>query len=155
MILLEVECEAGNWERAGDLDALSEAAAGAVLAAIDDPGGDCAATLLFTDDAQVRDLNRQWRGQDKATNVLSFPSPPMPGSPRHLGDIALAYGTVAREAEEEGKSLSDHTSHLVVHGLLHLLGHDHEAEEEAEAMEATETRILARLGIADPYRHPA
>ena len=155
MILIEVEQEAEGWERAGDLDALARVAADAVLAAIEAPGEDLAATLLFTDDDAIRGLNRDWRGQDKATNVLSFPSPPMPGSPRHLGDIALGYGTVAREAEEEGKSLSDHTTHLVVHGLLHLLGHDHADDREADAMEAAETRILARLGIADPYRHPA
>ena len=82
----------------------------------------------------MRALNRDWRGKDKPTNVLSFPAPPPPGAPgpRHLGDIVLAYETLAREAAAEGKALADHAAHLVVHGVLHLLGYDHEAEAEAE-----------------------
>jgi probable rRNA maturation factor len=109
--------------------------------------------VQLADDAHVRALNLQWRAIDKPTNVLSFPavegdriaSAPM------LGDIVLAFETVEREAGEEGKSLADHVAHLIVHGFLHLLGFDHETTAEADRMEAMETRILAKLGIADPY----
>ena len=113
--------------------------------------------ILLADDTRLRELNLAYRGQDKATNVLSFTGNDGNAdtfeseSMRHLGDIALAFETVAREAEEQGKSLADHTAHLVVHGTLHLLGYDHEKDVEAEAMEAEEIAILASLGIDDPY----
>lgn len=118
------------------------------------------ASLLFTSDAEVHALNREWRGRDKPTNVLSFPMQvrsdlaglASEGPPVMLGDIALAYETCAHEAAEKGISLETHATHLIVHGLLHLAGHDHvDNNEQAEAMEALETRILAKLGIADPY----
>ena len=112
-------------------------------------------SVALANDERVRELNRQWRARDKATNVLSFPSqqiavgerPPTP----MLGDIVFAYETCAREAEAQSKSFRAHFTHLAVHGLLHLYGHDHEADDEAETMEDLERRILARLGIADPY----
>ncbi|TIX50520.1 rRNA maturation RNase YbeY [Alteraurantiacibacter aquimixticola] len=122
------------------------------------------ASALFTSDAEVHALNREWRGRDKPTNVLSFPMleredllelaqdgpPEMP--PVFLGDIALAHETCAREAAEKGVSIEDHAAHLVLHGLLHLAGFDHEiSTEEAEKMEALEVKALAQLGIADPY----
>ena len=110
-------------------------------------------SLLLTDDAEVRALNARWRGQDKPTNVLSFPAAPpdrLAMSPT-LGDVALAFETLAREAEASGAPLADHYRHLVAHGFLHLIGYDHETDEEALAMEALETRILARLGVPDPY----
>ena len=117
-------------------------------------------SLLFTGDAEVHALNREWRDRDKPTNVLSFPmlgreelldlAPD--GPPVLLGDIALAHDTCAREAEEKGLSLDHHAAHLIVHGLLHLAGHDHvHSDEEAEAMEALEIAALAKMGIADPY----
>ncbi|MCX9146368.1 rRNA maturation RNase YbeY [Erythrobacter sp. WG] len=118
------------------------------------------ASLLFTSDAEVHALNREWRGRDKPTNVLSFPmlerkeleALAADGPPEMLGDIALAHETCAREAAEKGVTLEAHAAHLIVHGLLHLAGHDHvESDEQAEAMERLETRILAKLGIADPY----
>ncbi|MEL6297881.1 MAG: rRNA maturation RNase YbeY [Pseudomonadota bacterium] len=111
------------------------------------------AAVALSDDAHLQDLNRQHRGQDKPTNVLSFPSPPMPGADggTYLGDIAISFDTVASEAEAARISLKDHATHMLLHGLLHLLGHDHEDDAEAERMEAMETRILARLGIIDPY----
>jgi probable rRNA maturation factor len=112
-------------------------------------------TILLTSDAEMQILNRDWRGQDKPTNVLSFPAPEMPlpkGELAPLGDIALAYETIMKEAGEQGKSPEDHTLHLVVHGVLHLLGYDHDTDAEAERMEAREREILANLGIADPYR---
>nr|WP_031550300.1 rRNA maturation RNase YbeY [Parvularcula oceani] len=111
-------------------------------------------SVLFTDDGAVQSLNRDWRGKDRPTNVLSFPADPVPGLPEDmqpLGDLALALGTCEREAAEKGVSLRHHAAHLLVHGLLHLLGYDHRDGEEARAMEALETRALASLGIAPPY----
>lgn len=109
--------------------------------------------VMLTDDEGIRVLNRDWRGKDKATNVLSFPSPQVAraGGDPHLGDIAIAYQTMEREAASEGKPLADHLVHLAVHGTLHLLGHDHEETGDAEAMEALERSILADLGVPDPY----
>jgi len=118
------------------------------------------ASLLFTSDAEVHVLNREWRQRDKPTNVLSFPmlerdeleALGAEGPPEMLGDIALAYETCAREAAEKGVTLEAHATHLIVHGLLHLAGHDHVlSDAQAEQMEALETAILAKLGIADPY----
>lgn len=155
MITLDVEIDADDWAGADGIEALAQGAAEAAIASLAEaPSGQLAATLLLTDDGTIRGLNREWRGQDKATNVLSFPSgaPAHPGGGRHLGDIALAYGTVAREAAAEGKTLRDHAAHLVVHGVLHLVGHDHMDDREADAMERTEVQALSRLGIADPYR---
>jgi probable rRNA maturation factor len=109
-------------------------------------------SVVLTDDAEQHGLNRQWRGIDRSTNVLSFPQiePHAPVSGL-LGDIILARETVEREAAEEGKSFSEHLTHLVVHGFLHILGYDHIAEDEALHMEGLETEILATLGVADPY----
>jgi probable rRNA maturation factor len=109
--------------------------------------------VQLANDAQVRALNRQWRNVDKPTNVLSFPAFGAAGlaiAPM-LGDIVLAYETTRTEAAEEGKTLADHAAHLIVHGFLHLLGFDHATDSEAETMEELETRILATLGIKDPY----
>jgi phosphate starvation-inducible protein PhoH and related proteins len=119
-----------------------------------DPKGEGFAALFTSDDA-MKALNSQWRNKDMPTNVLSFPAPETAGThmPGVLGDIALAYETCAREADEQGKSLKDHASHLLVHGLLHLLGYDHEADDDAAEMEGLEKDILAGLGIADPYVH--
>lgn len=115
--------------------------------------------LVFADDALLRDLNRDFRGKDRATNVLSFESGlldgaagPLPnGVAPSLGEVIIAWETAAREAVDENKSVDDHVCHLAVHGTLHLLGYDHEVETEAEAMEARERELLASLGIADPY----
>ena len=104
-------------------------------------------------DADIRELNKQWRGRNASTNVLSFPAaqPDQVEAARLIGDIFIAFETVSREAKDEGKALADHFSHLVVHGFLHLLGFDHDADARAEAMEALEVRILAHIGVADPY----
>jgi len=118
------------------------------------------ASLLFTSDAEVHALNREWRAKDKPTNVLSFPMlerddllalAPV-GPPEMLGDIALAHETCAREAAEKGVGIEAHAVHLIIHGLLHLAGHDHEiSPADADAMEALETKALALMGLADPY----
>src|SRR5690606_30774609 len=103
---------------------------------------------MLADDTRIRDLNRTWRGQDKPTNVLSFPAPEgPPDDARFLGDIVLAFETVEHEARAEGKPLEHHLAHLAVHGALHLLGYDHERDSDANAMEQHERHILARLGI--------
>ncbi len=110
--------------------------------------------VMLTDDAGIRALNHDWRGIDKPTNVLSFPAIALPGGgsrPRVLGDIAIAYETARREAETESKPFGHHLSHLAVHGFLHLIGYDHETDDDAETMEQLERHILARLGIPDPY----
>jgi probable rRNA maturation factor len=116
-------------------------------------------SIVLGDDALLRALNKQWRGRDKPTNVLSFPAsggalPRAPDSPVLLGDVVLAFETVAAEAKAQGKPLGDHLSHLVVHGVLHLFGFDHKAAAAAKRMEALEVAVLTGLGIADPYRLP-
>ena len=112
-------------------------------------------SVLLCDDETIARLNTQWRGQQKPTNVLSFPAPPLQSAVQDekipLGDIAIAYETLAREAEENGTTVSAHLSHLVVHGFLHLLGYDHHMDDDAERMERLERDILARIGVADPY----
>jgi len=113
-------------------------------------------TVSLADDVTQQQLNRDWRGFDRPTNVLAFPgwdprAPIPPGAPLLLGDVVLAFETVAREADEQCKPLADHLSHLIVHGVLHLLGYDHATETEALTLESLETSILATLGVPDPY----
>jgi probable rRNA maturation factor len=143
--VIDVEIEDAAWTVAlPDAEALARAAAQAALGE-----GPRSVTVLLTDDGAVRELNARFRQQDKPTNVLSFPAPPNPED--HLGDVALAYGVCAREAAEQGKPVAHHLQHLVAHGVLHLLGYDHEDDAEAEAMEGLERVVLAGLGIPDPY----
>ncbi|WP_313006897.1 rRNA maturation RNase YbeY [Brevundimonas vesicularis] len=143
--MIEIEVEAEAWTVAlPDAEAVVERAAQAALGAVK---GDI--VVLLTDDAAVRELNGRFRDKDRPTNVLSFPAPE--NAFPHLGDIVLAFGVCATEAEAQGKTLPDHLSHLVVHGVLHLLGRDHEDDAEAEEMEAEEREILAQIGVADPY----
>lgn len=146
--VIDIEIEEPAWTRAEpDAQALVRAAAAAALA--HEAAGAVGVCILLADDAAVAALNRDFRGKDGPTNVLSFPAPDNPeGS---LGDIALAFGVCAREAAEQGKTLADHLQHLAVHGVLHLLGYDHIADDEAEAMEGLERVILADLGVSDPY----
>ncbi len=157
---MQLDCDIEDWPQGGweGLAGRAAAAAGAGEPLLASPR--LMVSLLFTTDAEVHALNREWRQRDKPTNVLSFPmleraeleTLAQDGPPVMLGDIALAHETCAREAAEKGVSLADHATHLIVHGLLHLAGHDHvESDQQAEAMEALETRILAKLGIADPY----
>ena len=157
-IVLDIVEEAGGWASAGDVAVLLAP----LLLAI---GRNCAlrsqlpaeACLALADDAAVRKLNATYRAKDKATNILSFPSgmPGEAGQPRQLGDIILGFETIAAEAVEQGVPLADHIRHLALHGLLHLMGYDHEADATAEAMEALEIEILAEIGVANPYGEDA
>lgn len=141
----------------GDLEQRARQAVSAALRHLDAGAAPLEISLVFTDDAEQRGLNRDYRHKDSATNVLSFPNmddvamAAADGPPRLLGDVVLARETIAREAGEQDKSFADHTVHLLVHGTLHLLGYDHLEAGEAEEMEALEAEILADLGIADPY----
>jgi probable rRNA maturation factor len=146
---IDVVVAAKAWRAAEPrVVALSRTAALATLAL--EAASGASLTILLTDDAHQQALNTAFRGKDAPTNVLSFPAagPAAEG----LGDIALAFGVCAREAAEQGKTLAAHLQHLTSHGVLHLLGYDHESDVEAEAMEAKERVILAGLGVADPYR---
>ena len=157
---IQISVEEGNWPDEETLLAFSspvlEAAAAFLKAEERQPFPKMPPelSLVFTDDASIREINAEWRQQDKPTNVLSFPAFPVtPGEKPGpmLGDIVIARETVEREAVDLGKSFEEHLTHLLVHGFLHLLGYDHMETEEAEEMEALETRILASLGISDPY----
>src|SRR6476659_7052720 len=142
-----------DWDSRTDWPALAERAVRAAAAHSDWPDlADTEVSVKFTSDDEVRALNAAWRGKDKATNVLSFPMAEAPEDAPMLGDIVLALGVCAREAAEKDVPVETHATHLVVHGMLHLLGYDHETGDvEAEAMEAIERKALASLGIADPY----
>lgn len=160
---IEVTVEAQGWLSAvTDPVGVVRRAAGAALGVTpreDVPPAQAEVSVLLADDARVRELNRAWRGRDEPTNVLSFPAlgpddpmPPPELGPVPLGDVAVSLETVLREAAAEGKTPEAHLAHMIVHGVLHLIGRDHENDEEAEAMEALEVEALARLGVGDPYR---
>ena len=153
-LTLDVVYDFAGWDVISGLEPLIQAAAGALQAEVDIGTPHATVALMLTSDAEVRRLNARWRGIDTATNVLSFPAPEAPGdleAVEFLGDIALACETVLAEATDQGTTPAHHLQHLVVHGLLHLLGYDHETPDEAVEMETLEVVILARLGIADPY----
>ena len=146
--MIDLEIDDPAWTAVlADAERMIRAAADAVLA--DRAAVGRCVSLLLTNDASMRELNARFRNQDKPTNVLCFPAPPSPE--HHLGDAALAFGVCAREADEQGKRLEHHLQHLVIHGVLHLLGYDHISEDEAEAMESLERIVLAGLGVPDPY----
>jgi probable rRNA maturation factor len=157
---VDVLIESEAWRELPDAEVIARraiASAAASIAGI--RHGNAELSVLLCDDETIAALNGRWRGQEKPTNVLSFPTLPVSGAasredaPEYvsLGDIAIAYGTLVREAAESGKTASAHLSHLVVHGFLHLMGYDHETDAEAEQMEHLERDILARIGVADPY----
>jgi probable rRNA maturation factor len=140
-----------RWsEKLGDIDALL---ASVMIQAASETQTNGGVAILFTDDVEMRQLNKQWLNLDKPTDVLSFPSggPEIPGEPRHLGDIALGYETALRDAESMNRPFEAHISHLLIHGFLHLLGYDHIEPEDAAVMEPLEIKILAGLGLPDPY----
>jgi probable rRNA maturation factor len=153
----EVLVVADCWHAEPDADAVIARAIEAAASMVDADTGDSELAVMLTDDSGIRTLNLNWRSIDTPTNVLSFPALQPPGghesdnAPRMLGDIAIAYETTRREADEEQKPFNHHLSHLAVHGFLHLIGYDHEKDGEAEVMEGLERDILASLGIPDPY----
>jgi probable rRNA maturation factor len=151
---IESAIEAGAWlEAEPNVIELAGAAANEAIAVASAPESTMyGLEVVLSDDAHVWELNRRHRGKDKPTNVLSFSAPADFAPARTLGSVILAYETVIAEAREQGKTLGEHLQHLVVHGVLHLLGYDHEADREAEEMEAVERLVLASLGVADPYR---
>ena len=152
-VLVTAEC----WHAEADAEAVIQRAIATAAEIADADVGEAELAVMLTDDAGIRTLNSNWRGIDKPTNVLSFPalqprSPRQPDeAPGMLGDIAIAYETTRREADEEQKPFHHHLSHLAVHGFLHLIGYDHENDADADDMESLETEILAQLGIPDPY----
>lgn len=164
--LVDTVIEDARWEALG-LPDLADRVARIALAELGLPEAGVEISLLGCDDARIAQLNADFRGKPRPTNVLSWPAeergaeedgaPPAPIAPDpsgmgvELGDIAIAWDTCAREATEQGKTMQDHVTHLLVHGLLHLLGYDHERDGDAELMESTEVRILAKMGIANPY----
>lgn len=158
---MDLDIDIDGWPKNGDWPDLAERALEAVEAVAPELANQrLSASVLFTVDEEVRVLNREWRTKDQPTNVLSFPMMTRAellaltpdGGPEMLGDVALAYETCAREAAEKGVPLDSHAAHLLIHGLLHLAGHDHVGgNAEAEAMEALEIKALAKLGLPDPY----
>lgn len=147
--MIEIEVEDAAWSQAlPEVEAVVRRAAEAALIAGEASHG-ASLTVLLTDDGAVQDLNARFRGKDKATNVLSFPA--AASAAPYLGDVAMAFRTCEAEARCQHKSIADHLSHLTVHGVLHLLGYDHEADGEAEVMEDMERQILKRMGVKDPY----
>ena len=150
-LAVDIVVESPLWKAQRGADAMLRRALAAAGALVPSDGE---LAVVLTDDAAIRALNRDWRGKDAATNVLSFPAKearPDRRAPRLLGDIVIAYETVAREAAAEGKAFMHHLAHLAVHGFLHLVGYDHEANGDADAMERLEIAILARLDVPDPY----
>ena len=151
-LTVEISVESELWTAFAGLEVL----VGATLQTAAENCGDpllegAEVSLLFCDDARIRELNQQFRDKDGPTNVLSFPGPDTVETAAFLGDIAIAYETVAREAQEDSISLEQHCRHMIVHGFLHLLGYDHEEDDEAEAMEALEINILRQMGVKNPY----
>ncbi len=160
ILALEVAVVANGWCKAvtAPEEVAKRAARAAYSAGSLDLGRSCEAAVVLTDDDRVRLLNRDYRNKDRATNVLSFPAfdaddmPRLPAdAPLILGDVVIALETAMAEARAEAKTAADHLSHLVVHGMLHLLGHDHETDDEATIMERLEADALAQLGVPDPY----
>ena len=150
-LAVDIVVESPLWKAQRGADAMLRRALAAAAALVPSDGE---LAVVLTDDAAIRALNRDWRSKDAATNVLSFPAKearPDRRAPRLLGDIVIAYETVAREAAAEGKPFIHHLAHLAVHGFLHLVGYDHEDNEDADAMEGLEIAILARLDVPNPY----
>lgn len=153
-VLITADC----WNSESSAENVIHRAIEVAAAMVDADTADAELAIMLTDDAGIRALNKNWRGIDKPTNVLSFPALQPEGArdddmPRMLGDIAIAYETTRNEATTEHKPFEHHLSHLAVHGFLHLIGYDHEKDGEAEIMESLEREILAQLGIPDPYAH--
>ena len=155
--ITEVLVVADCWQNEPDVEAVIQRAIAVAAEMVDADISEAELAVMLTDDGGIRTLNKNWRGIDKPTNVLSFPALQPTGergsqdAPRMLGDIAIAYETTRREADDEQKRFDHHLSHLAIHGFLHLIGYDHEKDQDAETMETLEREILAQLDIPDPY----
>lgn len=149
-LTIDLRISDARWSELGDCDQFAAHVLG-MAAARQGEAGEIA--ILLTDDAEMRALNKQWRGLDKATDVLSFPGegPEIPGQPQYLGDIAVGYETARRDADAMQRPFEAHMAHLLIHGFLHLLGYDHIEPEDAKVMEPLEAELLAGLGWPDPY----
>lgn len=150
-LTLDVIVESPLWQENPEAESVIREAIS--LAARSTARGNGEIAILLTDDASIRKLNRQWRDQDRPTNVLSFPASESGQHAAHLGDIVVAYETLSREAAAEDRPFAHHLAHLVIHGYLHLLGYDHKSDSDAAQMEELETSLLGKLGIRDPYAH--
>ena len=153
-LVLNIQCADPRWSTWTTLEVATQRLLTAMVPLLPEPLSSSAANVRLCDDTEQAVLNQQFRQRDRATNVLSFPSgelTPGPDGIVQLGDISLAFETVLRESNESGIPLADHSTHLILHGLLHLLGYDHETEHEAAEMERLETDILTKIGLADPY----
>ncbi len=150
---IDVLMQSDLWKATEDVRPVARRAIREAAALLAIPATELA--IVLTDDSEVRSLNRAWRGIDAATNVLSFPTKRAGDDPPLIGDIVLAYETIAGEAHAEHKPFAHHVAHLAVHGFLHLLGYDHVRDEDAEVMERVELDVLRRLAIPDPYKRPA
>lgn len=144
----DIVIESGLWAAEPGAQATVDAAISAA-SVHSTRGGEV--SILLADDSAVREINRQWRGLDKPTNVLSFPAADTPATKGHLGDIVIAYETLQRECEIEEKAFLHHLAHLTVHGFLHLIGYDHETDAQADEMEALESRIMTAMNLPDPW----
>jgi len=150
-LAIDILVQSPLWQQQPEAEATVQRAINAAAAELKRRGGEV--SVVLTDDAAIRALNKQWRNIDKATNVLSFPAAKSrhPESAASLGDIVVAYETLAKECDEEGRVFLHHLAHLGVHGFLHLMGYDHQTDAEADSMERLEGVILAKLGTPDPY----
>lgn len=142
---IDITHQSGTWP---DVQPLIKAAVEETLALLSEKPQALDVSIVLTDDTHIQDLNKTYRAKDKPTNVLSFPQD---DNPESLGDIVVALETLQKECIDQNKSFEHHIQHLIVHGFLHLIGHDHEDDAEAEEMENLEIRILANLGIKNPY----
>lgn len=147
-VSVDIRIESDLWDAEPEAETILRAAIAAAAAHSTSAGE---VSILLTDDSAVRELNRQWRGIDKPTNVLSFPAPETPAATGLLGDIVIAYETLVRECADENREFAHHLSHLTVHGYLHLVGYDHQTDAEADAMESLESQIMMRMDMPDPW----
>jgi len=145
---IDIQTQSPLWRAEPQAEATVRAAIAAAAAALSTPSGEV--SIVLTDDSAIRSLNRDWRGIDKPTNVLSFPAAPA-GAAGFLGDIVIAYETLKRECDDEDRQFLHHLAHLAVHGFLHLLGYDHQTDSQAEEMEGLEAKIMQSMKMPDPY----
>ena len=153
-VTADIVVESDLWQAEPQAEATVRAAIAAAADFVNNAPStrDGEVSILLADDSAVREVNRQWRGLDKPTNVLSFPAADTPATQGHLGDIVIAYETLRKECDAEGRLFVHHLAHLTVHGFLHLIGYDHETDAQADEMESLESRIMAAMNMPDPWQ---